>query len=250
MVAIVAQPDSYKRADQNSGADGAAQLHEFELVTRGRIWALACEAAVDKVAWLRGLRAACERNVGFEYVGDVSELYLDGDDGDDFTTAEEEEAGGSGRGSGGGTDSWQGALLQQTTRVLHQHRLHLRAFFRQIDVRASGSVRSEEFKVRGVVAGRIRRRCQRPFLLLLFAVAVRHECIFLTTFPLPRSRCRLQAGLRLMNVHCEGEQIGEAQIEGLVDFLDPLRSGIVGYDEFFEGLRVQTTIMSSTHSLS
>ena len=50
----------------------------------------------------------------------------------------------------------------------------------------------------------------------------------------------LQAGLRLMNVHCEGEQIGDAQIDGLVDFLDPRRSGEVGYDEFFAGLRVQT----------
>ena len=107
--------------------------------------------------------------------------------------------------------------------------MHLRAFFRQIDARASGSVRTEEFKVSGAAATfrytHVRQLTDSPLLTLVGLL-----CRGLLS----------QAGLRLMNVRCEGEQIGEAQIEGLVDFLDPRQSGIVGYDEFFEGLRVQT----------
>ena len=35
-------------------------------------------------------------------------------------------------------------------------------------------------------------------------------------------------------------RIGDAQIESIVQFLDPTGSGTVGYEEFFDGLRVQT----------
>jgi len=141
------------RADASS-MGGAGQLFEMELVTRTRIWALGCEAQVDKVAWLKGLRAACERNPGFEFAGRISEGdHADDDDEDGYFTAEEDS----------GATGWQGALLQQTARVLHQHRLHLRAFFRQIDERASGSVKVEEFKVRRrpLCRRRRRRRCCR-----------------------------------------------------------------------------------------
>ena len=37
-------------------------------------------------------------------------------------------------------------------------------------------------------------------------------------------------------------RIGEAQIDNLVQFLDPNGTGMVGYEEFFEGLRVQADL--------
>ena len=39
-----------------------------------------------------------------------------------------------------------------------------------------------------------------------------------------------------------GTRIGEAQIDNLVQFLDPNGTGMVGYEEFFEGLRVQADL--------
>ena len=121
-------------------------MHTFELVTPTRVWVLGAESAKDKTQWIYALRDALPDF-------DVSDTDPQG-----VLTRSRSSRGSSRDGTSGTMSSkpdtveegtgWQGAVLQETTIVLHEHRLHLNAFFRHVDSHHKGTVTAEQFKVR------------------------------------------------------------------------------------------------------
>ena len=140
VIAVVQNP--LLVAGDSGNIVGGGHVHTFELVTPTRVWVLGAESAVDKTQWISALRDALP---GFDTPGpDPQGVWMRSASARSATRGNLSASRPNTVQEGTG---WQGAVLQETTIVLHEHRLHLNAFFRHVDSRHEGTVAAEQFKV-------------------------------------------------------------------------------------------------------
>ena len=141
VIAVVQNPQPV--AGDSGSIVGVGRVHTFELVTPTRVWVLGAESAVDKTQWISALRDALpdfdESGTDPQGVWTRSTASRGSTHGTMTSSLPDKVEDGTG---------WQGAVLQETTIVLHEHRLHLNAFFRHVDSHHEGTVTAEQFKVR------------------------------------------------------------------------------------------------------